>query len=154
MKIKAPLCVVVTLTLTLTTAGFAFAEDNDPGKNDTSRLGNREDRQKQRDDNRRNYEKNFPDNSQYYRQPKYQGNDNADDDRGAIGHGRDVTEYHSLRRGQRLPAEYRGRQYVVDDWRGHHLSPPPRGYQWVQTGGDYVLVAVATGLVTQVIPGY
>ena len=40
---------------------------------------------------------------------------------------------------------------VVDDWRGHHLSPPPRGYHWVQTGGDYVLVAIATGVIMQIL---
>ena len=58
---------------------------------------------------------------------------------------------HDFRRGQRLPAEYRSRQYVVDDWRGHHLSAPPRGYHWVQTGGDYVLVAIATGVILQLL---
>jgi Ni/Co efflux regulator RcnB len=40
---------------------------------------------------------------------------------------------------------------VVDDWRGHHLSPPPRGYHWVHTGGDYVLVAIATGIILQLL---
>ena len=68
------------------------------------------------------------------------------DDRGA---GPD----HAFRRGGRLPTEYRSRQYVVDDWRSHHLNAPPRGYQWVQTGADYVLVAVATGLIAQVLLG-
>jgi Ni/Co efflux regulator RcnB len=58
---------------------------------------------------------------------------------------------HSFYRGGRLPDNYRGRQYVVDDWRGHHLSAPPRGYHWVQTGSDYVLAAVATGLIASVI---
>jgi len=58
---------------------------------------------------------------------------------------------HAFRRGGRLPAEYRSRQYVVDDWRGHHLSAPPRGYQWVQTGGDYVLAAIATGVILNVL---
>ena len=53
--------------------------------------------------------------------------------------------------GGRLPAEYRSHQYVVDDWRGHHLSAPPRGYHWVQTGPDYVLVAIATGLIAQIV---
>ena len=56
---------------------------------------------------------------------------------------------HSYYRGQRLPTEYRNRQYVVNDWRSHRLSAPPRGYQWVQTGGDYVLVAIATGIIAQ-----
>lgn len=58
---------------------------------------------------------------------------------------------HNFYRGQRLAPEYRNRQYVVDDWRGHHLSAPPRGYQWVQTGGDYVLVAVATGIIASIL---
>lgn len=56
-------------------------------------------------------------------------------------------------KGERLPTEYRNRQYVVDDWRGHHLSAPPRGYHWVQTGGDYVLAAVATGIIAQLVFG-
>lgn len=58
---------------------------------------------------------------------------------------------HNYYRGERLPAEYRHRQYVVDDWRGHQLSAPPRGYHWVQTGGDYVLVAIATGIILQLL---
>ena len=58
---------------------------------------------------------------------------------------------HRFYRGQRLPAPYRSRQYVVDDWRGHRLSAPPRGYHWVQTGSDYVLAAIATGVILQVI---
>jgi Ni/Co efflux regulator RcnB len=57
---------------------------------------------------------------------------------------------HNFYRGGRLPQEYRSRQYVVDDWRGHRLSAPPRGYHWVQTGGDYVLVAIPTGIIFQI----
>lgn len=53
--------------------------------------------------------------------------------------------------GGRLPREYRLRHYVVDDWRGHGLNPPPRGYHWVQTGADFVLVAIATGLILQLL---
>ncbi|MGZ5195356.1 MAG: RcnB family protein [Ramlibacter sp.] len=55
------------------------------------------------------------------------------------------------RRGDRLPQEYRHRNYVVDDWRGHHLRQPPRGYQWVQDGSDYILVAIATGIIAEVL---
>jgi Ni/Co efflux regulator RcnB len=58
---------------------------------------------------------------------------------------------HNFRRGGRLPVEYRNRQYVVDDWRGHHLRQPPRGYHWVQTGGDYVLAAIATGVIADIL---
>ncbi len=60
-------------------------------------------------------------------------------------------ERHRYQRGERLPPEYRGSQYVVEDWREHRLSAPPRGYRWVQSGGDYVLVAIATGLILQVL---
>jgi Ni/Co efflux regulator RcnB len=60
---------------------------------------------------------------------------------------------HDLYRGQRLPSTYHNRQYVVDNWRAHRLSAPPRGYHWVQVGGDYVLAAVATGIIASVLLG-
>ncbi len=58
---------------------------------------------------------------------------------------------HSWHRGSRIPPQYRTRHYVVNDWRGHHLSAPPRGYHWVQNGSDYLLVAIATGVIAQII---
>ena len=70
---------------------------------------------------------------------------------GYRGQGRGVGPSHSWYRGDRVPREYRSRQYVVDDWRGHRLSAPPRGYQWVQSGGDYLLVAVATGVIASIL---
>lgn len=60
---------------------------------------------------------------------------------------------HNFRRGGRLPIQYRNNQYVVDNWRDHHLSAPPRGYHWVQTGGDYVLIAITTGIIAQILLG-
>jgi len=54
-------------------------------------------------------------------------------------------------RGERLPAEYRDHSYAVDDWRGHGLSAPPRGYHWVGVNGDYVLAAVATGVIANIL---
>jgi Ni/Co efflux regulator RcnB len=65
--------------------------------------------------------------------------------------GRGADSNRNFHRGGRLPQEYRNRQYVVEDWRGHHLSAPPRGYQWVQAGGDYVLIAIATGIIAQIL---
>ena len=60
---------------------------------------------------------------------------------------------HDLYRGQRLPANYHHKQYVVDNWRAHRLSAPPRGYHWVQVGNDYVLAAIATGIIASVLLG-
>ena len=66
-------------------------------------------------------------------------------DRHFDGHGRQFY------RGGRIPAQYRGRQYVVNDWRARHLHAPPRGEQWVQVGADYALVAIATGVIAQLV---
>ena len=39
----------------------------------------------------------------------------------------------------------------VVDWRSHHLSAPPRGYEWREVDGNWVLAAVATGLIVSVL---
>ncbi|MEO8653019.1 MAG: RcnB family protein [Ramlibacter sp.] len=84
-----------------------------------------------------------------YQQPGRPGYDSRRD-------GRNYREYgagpdHNFHPGDRLPPQYRNHNYVVNDWRGHRLSPPPAGYQWVQTGADYVLIAIATGLIVQLL---
>ncbi|OYQ39776.1 hypothetical protein CHU94_10510 [Rhodoferax sp. TH121] len=56
-----------------------------------------------------------------------------------------------FRRGGYLPQEYRRPIYVVNNYYGHHLPPPRRGHQWVQVGADYVLIAIATGVIAQII---
>jgi len=61
---------------------------------------------------------------------------------------------HNWVKGTRVPPQYRSHQYVVNDWRHHGLKAPPRGYQWVQYGSDYLLVAIATGVISQLILGY
>ena len=57
----------------------------------------------------------------------------------------------TYRRGDHMPPYYRSKQYVVDDWQGHGLRRPPRGYQWVQNGGDYLLVAITTGIILELL---
>ncbi|MGC9954903.1 MAG: RcnB family protein [Rhizomicrobium sp.] len=54
-------------------------------------------------------------------------------------------------RGDRLPDQYRQNQYVVSDWRGHHLRKPPRGHHWVRVNDRYVLVAITSGLILSAI---
>ena len=56
-----------------------------------------------------------------------------------------------MRRGGYLTPQYRSHYYVVNDWRGHQLYASPRGYHWVQTGGDYVLAAIATGVILHIL---
>ncbi|WP_299008374.1 RcnB family protein [uncultured Caulobacter sp.] len=63
----------------------------------------------------------------------------------------DRREYRRWAKGQRLDARYRDRAYYVSDWRRHGLRAPPRGYQWRKVDNQYVLAAVATGLIASVI---
>lgn len=54
--------------------------------------------------------------------------------------------------GQRLPPEYFNDRYYVD-WRNNELPPPPYGHRWMRINGDFVLVAVASSLITQILLG-
>ncbi len=65
--------------------------------------------------------------------------------------GRGAGPKHNYYKGGYVSREYRQRQYVVNDWHGRHLHAPPRGYQWVQTGPDYVLISISNGLIAQIV---
>ncbi len=138
MKCKSVVCAIMALSLT--TGGFSFAQGVED-RNDNNNNNRKEQAQRGAQQGNRNNQARQPSRPQN----QGRGNDNAQrDERGA---GPD----HAFHRGARLPAQYRNNQYVVDDWRSHRLSAPPRGYHWVQTGGDYVLVAIATGIIMQLL---
>ncbi|MBO9557640.1 MAG: RcnB family protein [Caulobacter sp.] len=59
--------------------------------------------------------------------------------------------YNAWRRGGYLPPYYRGNAYVIHDYGYYRLRPPPRGYYWYRAGNDYVLAAIATGLIFDII---
>ena len=55
-------------------------------------------------------------------------------------------------RGGYLPHQYRSHAYYVNDWRAYNgLYSPPHGHQWVNVDGEFLLVAVATGLIANAI---
>jgi len=58
---------------------------------------------------------------------------------------------HRWARGERLPARFYGRPYVIGDYRAYRLHAPPRGYHWVRVDGDAILAAVATGIVLDTV---
>lgn len=60
---------------------------------------------------------------------------------------------HRWQKGSRVPQQYRTQHYVVKDWQHHGLQRPGRGQQWVQNGNDYLLVAVASGVIAQMVLG-
>jgi Ni/Co efflux regulator RcnB len=59
--------------------------------------------------------------------------------------------YTAWRRGGYLPPYYRGNGYIIHDYGYYRLRPPPRGYYWYRAGNDYVLAAIATGLIFDII---
>lgn len=67
-----------------------------------------------------------------------------------------VRPYQEWRRGEYLPVTYRAPGYYVNDWRayrGYNLYEPPRGYRWVRVNGDFILVAIATNVIAQILLG-
>jgi Ni/Co efflux regulator RcnB len=131
MKFKPLIC--ACMALTMASANVAFAQ----GRGDRGDRGDRDRNYSERRGGDRDFRH---DNGR--RGPPPWANNRYD---------RPVPQYRHWNRGDRLPPEYRDRQYVVSDWRGHRLRPPPRGYHWVQSGSDYLLVAVATGVILELL---
>ncbi len=81
-------------------------------------------------------------------------------DRGDYRHG----DYRpTAYRGWHDRSDWRRGGYVArNDWdRGYrveygryHLSRPPYGYEWRRVGDNYVLAAIATGLIADIVTGY
>lgn len=59
--------------------------------------------------------------------------------------------YRKWGKGQRFDNRYAQNYRVVNDYRNYHLNAPPRGYHWVRSGNDAVLVAITSGLIGAVI---
>jgi Ni/Co efflux regulator RcnB len=53
------------------------------------------------------------------------------------------------RRGAYVPGPYR--RFYVQDFGYYGLRPPPPGYRWVYADGNFVMMALATGLIADVI---
>lgn len=135
------------LAAALSAAIPALAQDRDYQDNRDRNANMQHDQRGDRAQNDRRDNRNQNDRHNDRTQGNYGRTENFN--AGYDGYGPD----HDLRRGGRLPSRYRNHQYVVNDWRSHHLHAPPRGQQWVQVGADYVLVAAATGLILEAVSG-
>ncbi|MFL6711186.1 MAG: RcnB family protein [Massilia sp.] len=138
---KTKLIASANIAMSLAASGSAFAQRGDRDhndRNDRQEYGQQRDNDRH-DNDRNNYQRG---NSENHRND-YGQKFHRDDMRGG-------GPRHDLRRGQRLSPEYRDNRYVVNDWRARHLAPPPRGHHWVRAGNDYVLAAIATGVIAQV----
>ncbi|MCE9648199.1 MAG: RcnB family protein [Parvibaculum sp.] len=63
---------------------------------------------------------------------------------------RGYDAHRNWNRGQKLPAVYRNKSYVVD-YRAYHLKKPAYGYQWVRINNNVYLVKANNGLVSQIV---
>lgn len=134
-------------TALLTSSGLAMAQ---PDHGDRGRSG---EHGRGHDHDRRNHDGDRYDRDRerdrdygYERDRRH----DRDDYRGhGRGHDRDfVPPGHRWERGNR----YDGRVVVVRDYRTYRLRQPPRGYHWVRgDDGQYLLVAVATGIIMDIV---
>ncbi len=94
------------------------------------------------------------------RQHGNRGEQRGDDGQRHDSH-REYTGFHDrgrhegwYKKGGHVPPEYRRGSYVVTDWRSRRLREPPRGHEYVRSdNGDYLLIAVATGVIVSIIAG-
>jgi Ni/Co efflux regulator RcnB len=111
------------------------------------RWDRRDDRRDHRNDRRRDRWDNHRHNGYYYRNRWYYGPPPSAyyyDPYYRPG-------YAAWRRGAYLPRYYRSNDYRIYDYGRYRLRPPPRGYYWYRSGDDYLLAAIATGLIFEVI---
>lgn len=123
--------------------GRGQQSQNDRGRDNDRRDNDRRDndRRDRRDWNARSDNGFYAGGRWYYGQPSAAQRNRADFRPG----------YQQWRRGERLPASYRG-HYRQVDYRREHLRAPPRGYHYVRTDrGDTLLVAIATGVILSVL---
>lgn len=60
-------------------------------------------------------------------------------------------DHHDWRRGGHIARADWNRGERISNWRHYHLSRPPRGYEWRRVDNNYVLAAVAGGLIASVM---
>jgi Ni/Co efflux regulator RcnB len=70
------------------------------------------------------------------------------EDRGRDNH--QYVKHEEWKKGYHMRQEDWGRGERVD-WHQYHLRKPPSGYEWRLVDGNYVLAAVATGVVASVV---
>lgn len=70
-----------------------------------------------------------------------------------VRNNRKAIANHRWAKGQRFDRRQAANYRVINNYRGYRLNAPPRGYQWVQSGNDAVLIAITSGIIGAVIGG-
>lgn len=78
-------------------------------------------------------------------QQEHRDQDHRDQDRHA-----QYVRHDEWKKGERIRHEDWDRGQRVDDWQTHHLRRPPKGYEWRDIDGQYVL-ANPDGVIHQIV---
>jgi Ni/Co efflux regulator RcnB len=65
-----------------------------------------------------------------------------------------VIHKQSWSRGHRMTPDERRRGSDVRDYRRYRLSAPPRGYKWVRVDNNYLMIGIATGVISSIIAAH
>ena len=84
--------------------------------------------------------------AQDHRDDHQDARDNHQDARG----NHHYVRHDEWRKGARMNHDDWNRGERVD-YQHYHLHAPPRGYEWRQVDGNYVMAAVATGVIASVV---
>ncbi|MEQ1889660.1 MAG: RcnB family protein [Alphaproteobacteria bacterium] len=151
------------LALTLLNGASSMAQPNNSGRTDQNRTDQGRDDHNGNDRNRNDrgrddHERNERNDRNRYDQSR---NDHGRNDQGRREESRDHDRRNDpgarsgsprWSRGDRLPDQYRQRQYVVNDWQQRNLRRPPRGYHWVHNDNrNYFLVVIGSGVVAETV---
>jgi Ni/Co efflux regulator RcnB len=74
----------------------------------------------------------------------------ADSHHEADAHHDAYVRHDEWRKGYHMKSEDWRRGQPID-YRHYHLSAPPHGYEWRSVDGNYVLAAVATGIIASAV---
>ena len=74
----------------------------------------------------------------------------AQDDHRDDAHHQTYVKHDEWKKGYHMNQDDWARGEVVD-YKTYHLRKPPRGYEWREVDGNYVLAAVATGIIASTI---
>ncbi|GAB3752744.1 RcnB family protein [Lysobacter olei] len=136
---KRTLGSILALSMLMSGVAAAGAHDDRRGDDRYDRYGRYD-----RDDDRHDRYRYDRDDDRDHRHHRH--------DRGRkVGHykHRRHPHYVAYRRGYHMHPEYRG--YVVNDYYRYGLYAPPRHHEWRRMDDRYVLVSVATGIISAVI---
>jgi Ni/Co efflux regulator RcnB len=63
------------------------------------------------------------------------------------------VQYRNWRKGERFDYRQARNYRVISNSRAYHFRDAPRGYRWVQSGNDAVLIGITSGIVASVLAG-